>query len=149
MRENSTFTWTPGDGPYDSTPMPQDDLLHTLEILATKVGARPPGLLDALITGTDNEQLNAKGREFASSRLVVDGVRLYQEAHHFWTNASTTQKKSLKGFSAPLLAVAVHHLLALHQREQTLADNATAENQSRARSSSESLRATEHALASA
>lgn len=127
--------------------MPNDDPLHTLEILADKVGPPQAGLLDALIAGTDNEQLTAKGREIASSRIVVDGRRLYQEAHVFWSTASDSQKKSLKGFSAPLLAIAVHQLLALHQREQALADNAAVEGQSRVRTSTEAARAAAHALA--
>ncbi len=127
--------------------MSQNDPLHTLEILASKVGSPQAGLLDALIAGTDNAQLTAKGREIASSRLVIDGIRLYQEAHNFLTVASATQKQLLKGFSAPLLAVAVHHLLGLHQREQTRAGNATAESQSRARTSGDALSATTYALA--
>lgn len=127
--------------------MPNDDPLHTLEILAAKVGTPQAGLLDALIAGTDNEQLTGKGREIATARLITDGVRLYQEAHNFLSAASIAQKKSLKGFSAPLLAVAIHHLLALHQRHQTIADNATVEGQSRARTSSDASHAASNALA--
>lgn len=127
--------------------MPNTDPLHTLEILAAKIGTPKAGLLDALLAGTDNEQLTGKGREIATSRLVTDGVRLYQEANNFWDNASATHKKSLKGFSAPLLAVAVHHLLALHQRNQSIADNATAEDQARARTAADASQVASNALA--
>ncbi|MRG91371.1 hypothetical protein [Polyangium spumosum] len=127
--------------------LPSDDPTHTLEILAAKVGAPPPGLLDALLAGTDNEQLTDKGREIATSRLVVDGVRLYQEAYNFWQEASDEQKKRLKGFSLPLLGVAVHQLLALHVRAQKMADDASDEGKSRAKRTTEASRTASHAVA--
>jgi hypothetical protein len=86
-----------------------------------------------------NEQLRARVRR--EKRMVR------QEAHNFWAAASTAQKKSLKGFSAPLLAVAVHHLLALHQHNQTIAENATIEGQSRARTSSDAAQVASNAIA--
>lgn len=124
-----------------------EDPIHTLEILAAKVGAPQAGLLDALLAGTDNEQLTEKGREIATGRIVVDGVRLYQEAYHFWQGASDEQKKRLKGFSLPLLAVAVHQLHALHVRAQKIADDATDEGKSRAKRASEANRAAAQGLA--
>jgi hypothetical protein len=127
--------------------MSNDDPLHTLEILATKVGAAQPGLLDAFIAGTNNEQLTAKGREIATNRLVTDGVRLYQEAYAFWSNASNVQKESLKGFSLPLLTIAVHHLVALHQRQQSIIGSAATDNQSKARRSGDAEVTAANALA--
>jgi len=127
--------------------MSNDDPLHTLEILATKVGAAQPGLLDAFIAGTDNEQLTAKGREIATNRLVTDGVRLYQEAYAFWSNASPAQKESLKGFSFPLLTIAVHHLVALNKRQQSIFGSTAMDNQSKARRSGEADATAANALA--
>ncbi|MDI3290490.1 hypothetical protein [Polyangium sp. 15x6] len=124
-----------------------EDPVHTLGILATKVGPPQVGLLDALLAGTDNEQLTEKGREIATARIVVDGVRLYQEAYHFWQGASEAQKRRLKGFSLPLLGVAVHQLLALHERAQKIADDTTDEVKSRARRASEASRAAAHGVA--
>ncbi|MDC0746359.1 hypothetical protein [Polyangium mundeleinium] len=124
-----------------------DDPIHTLDILAAKVGAPQAGLLDALLAGTDNEQLTDKGREIATSRLVVDGVRLYQEAYNFWQGATDPQKKCLKGFSLPLLGVAVHQLLALHVRAQKMADDTTDEGKSRAKRATEASRTASHAVA--
>ncbi|MDI1484095.1 hypothetical protein [Polyangium sp. y55x31] len=126
---------------------PSDDPIHTLEILAAKVGAPPAGLLDALLAGTDNEQLTEKGRAIATSRLVVDGVRLYQEAYKFWQDAADTQKKRLKGFSLPLLAVAVHQLHALHAQSQKVANDATDEVKTRAKRAAEASRAAAHGVA--
>ncbi|TKD12188.1 hypothetical protein [Polyangium fumosum] len=124
-----------------------DDPIHTLEILAAKVGAPQAGLLDALLAGTDNEQLTEKGRTIATSRIVVDGVRLYQEAFHFWQGASDPQKKRLKGFSLPLLAVAVHQLHALHAHSQKIAEDATDEVKTRAKRAAEATRAAAQGLA--
>lgn len=117
-----------------------DDPIHTLEILAAKLDAPQAGMLDALLAGTDNEQLTEKGREIATSRLIVDGVRLYQEAFTFWQGADDVQKKRLKGFSLPLLSLAVFQLRALHARSQKMVDDATDEVKERAKRAAEASR---------
>jgi hypothetical protein len=57
------------------------------------------------------------GRTILSARVITDGIRLYNEANEFWSSASPVQRNRLRGFSMPLLAVAVHELALLTQFE--------------------------------
>ncbi|MDC3956300.1 hypothetical protein [Polyangium jinanense] len=86
---------------------------HTLASLASALGAPDPALLDALLDGTTEAQLVAKGKHIASSRVLTDVRRLYALAYSFWESATVAQKETLRGFSAELLSVAVHQAIAL------------------------------------
>jgi hypothetical protein len=90
---------------------------HVLDTLVARVGAAKPDKLAAILDGTSNDDLVAKGAEIATSRLVIDGVRLYQQALDFFAEASPAHRKLLRGVSADLLAVAVHHLDSLRKLE--------------------------------
>ncbi|MDI1480510.1 hypothetical protein [Polyangium sp. y55x31] len=86
---------------------------HTLASLASALGTPDPALLAALLDGTTEAQLVAKGKHVASSRVLTDVRRLYSLAYSFWQSATPAQKEALRGFSAELLSVAVHQALAL------------------------------------
>jgi len=90
---------------------------HALDDLVARVGKNNPKLLEALLEGSSNEQLVGTGASIATSRLVVDGLRLYGEALDFLDGASPAQTRTLRGVSLALLGVAVHHLDMLRKLE--------------------------------
>ena len=98
-----------------------DDPIHALDLLAEEVGKHDRKKLDAVIAGTSNDALVKIGTSILTSRVVTDGLRLYTEAWHFWERATAPQKKCLRGFSLPLLALAVHQLRELHQLDKEVA----------------------------
>jgi hypothetical protein len=60
-------------------------------------------------------ELVSIGTKILSARIVTDIARLYAQAFDFWKGATDSQKKTLRGFSLPLLALAVHQGLVLEQ----------------------------------
>ena len=111
---------------------PVDDSTHVLETLAKQVGPADEGLLEAIVDGTSNEKLVESGARILTKRIVTDGARLYQDAWTFFETATPAQKKTLRGFSGPLLALAVDQLLVLRGLEQSLADAKVAKSGARA-----------------
>jgi hypothetical protein len=105
---------------------------HTLPSLAEALGKPDAGLLEALLEGSTDADLVALGQEFATPRLLTDDRRLYSMAYDVWTRATAEQKDHLRGFSADLLSVAVHHaieleaMLAEHEGRGAHADISTA-----------------------
>lgn len=92
-----------------------DDNVPTLESLAAKLGKPEPGLLEALLDGTTEAQLVARGRQIASSRVLTDMRRLYATAYACWSGASQDKREKLRGFSPELLALAVEQALVLER----------------------------------
>jgi len=96
---------------------------HRLEALARALGPADAGALQAILAGHDEQDLVKLGSSIHTSRIVTDVARLYGEAHEFWSQAAEQQKKKLKGFSQPLLALAVQQALSLEmlleQRQST------------------------------
>ena len=103
-------------------PDQSDDPIPALELLAKDVGKPDRALLDAVIAGTSNDALVKIGTTILTSRVVTDGARLYAEAWSFWKGATASQKARLRGFSLPLLALAVAQLRTLHQLETDIAE---------------------------
>lgn len=90
---------------------------HALDDLVARVGKNNPKLLEAIVSGSSNEELVAEGAAIATGRIVVDAVRLYGEALDFYGRATAAQKTLVRGASVELLGVAVHHLNALRKLE--------------------------------
>jgi hypothetical protein len=86
---------------------------HTLPSLAEALGKPDAGLLEALLEGASDAELVKLGQDIATPRLLTDDRRLYSIAYSVWTNATAEQKDHLRGFSAELLSVAVHHAIEL------------------------------------
>lgn len=95
------------------------DPLSTVPLapLLAAVGPVDSALRDAFLAGTSDAALVEVGRTILSARVITDGIRLYNEANEFWSSASDVQRNRLRGFSMPLLAVAVHELALLTQLE--------------------------------
>ena len=86
---------------------------HTLQSLAEFLGKPEAGLLEAFLEGSTEAERVAKGQKIATPRLLVDDRRLYSMAYDVWTSATPAQKDHLRGFSAELLSLAVHHAIEL------------------------------------
>ena len=105
---------------------------HTLQSLADALGKPEAGLLEAFLEGSTEAERVAKGQKIATPRLLVDDRRLYSMAYDVWTSATPAQKDHLRGFSAELLSLAVHHaieleaLLAAHEGRAVHVDISTA-----------------------
>lgn len=113
-------------GVVDPVGMPDDKntpSVHKLEALAKELGPADADALRAILAGHDEQDLVKLGSGIHTSRIVTDVARLYGEANQFWSQASEQQKKTLKGFSRPLLALAVQQALSLEmlleQRQST------------------------------
>jgi len=109
-----------------------DDSEHVLEALADKVGAPKSGLLDALLARTTDTSLVEAGAEIASSRLVVDCARLYQDAWGWFSTAPMEMQKRVRGVSADLLKVAIHQALDLEKLRQSREGKAAGDGAARA-----------------
>ncbi len=86
---------------------------RTLPELRTDVGEPDPVLEEALFHNVSDAQLIAQGQRIASPRILTDARRIYPTAFEFWTQASPVQRSRLRGFSLPLLSIAVGHALTL------------------------------------
>lgn len=90
---------------------------HALDDLVARVGKNNPKALEAIVSGTSNDELIEDGASIATPRIVVDAVRLYGEALDFFDRATPAQKTLLRGASVELIGIAVHHLNALRKLE--------------------------------
>lgn len=100
------------------------DAPHALDAIVARVGKDNPKLLDAVLEGTSNDELVELGARILTARLVTDGKRLYGEALDFLDSATPAQKANLRGASAELLSIAVHHLAALRKKETEVSTGA-------------------------
>ncbi|KYF87181.1 hypothetical protein BE20_19785 [Sorangium cellulosum] len=98
-----------------------EDATHALELLAGKIGEPPRSSLQAILAGTSDADLVSVGKTILSSRIVTDAARIYRKAWDFYQEATDEQRRRLRGFSKPLLAVAVQQALALEQLDRKLA----------------------------
>jgi hypothetical protein len=103
-----------------ATKAPQDEV-HGLGLIAAEIGKPEPAALEALLAGTTDGELVKVGRTILSSRIVTDAARIYGTAWSFYQGATAEQKRRLRGFSTPLLALAVQQALALQQLDQEVA----------------------------
>ncbi|WP_434042356.1 MULTISPECIES: hypothetical protein [Sorangium] len=100
---------------------------HALELLAATVGEPPKSSLKAILAGTTDADLVSIGKTILSSRIVTDAARIYRKAWDFYQQATDEQKRRLRGFSKPLLALAVQQALALEKLDrQRATTNASA-----------------------
>jgi hypothetical protein len=102
-------------------PDEEQDPTHALEILASEVGEPPKSALKAILAGTSDADLVKVGKSILSGRIVTDAARIYRIAWDFYQEATEEQKRRLRGFSRPLLSLAVQQALALQQLDQQLA----------------------------
>jgi hypothetical protein len=100
-----------------------DQAVQPLAVLAKEVGKADAALLASHTEGTSDADLVEVGKTILSARIVTDASRLYGEAWAFWQHASDAQKKTLRGFSQALLAVAVHQALKLEELDAAHASN--------------------------
>ncbi|WP_437894315.1 hypothetical protein [Sorangium sp. So ce124] len=105
----------------------EQDATHALELLAADVGEPPKSSLKAILAGTTDADLVSVGKTILSSRIVTDAARIYRKAWDFYQQATDEQKRRLRGFSKPLLALAVQQALALEKLDrQRATTNASA-----------------------
>jgi hypothetical protein len=107
----ATFSFVVMTKPKPTTPTDDDD--NHFDGLAAALGKPDPELLAALLDGTIEADLVAKGRDIASSRVLTDMRRVYTLAHTFWSGAPAETRDKLRGFSPELLAIAVDQALVL------------------------------------
>jgi hypothetical protein len=107
----ATFSLVVMTKPKPTTPTDDDD--NHFDGLAAALGKPDPELLAALLDGTIEADLVAKGRDIASSRVLTDMRRVYTLAHTFWSGAPAETRDKLRGFSPELLAIAVDQALVL------------------------------------
>lgn len=86
---------------------------NALEQLAKELGTPAAHVLDAFLAGTTPDALHADGRTIASGRIVTDCSRIYWQAHAWYKDAPEELRRKVKGFSTPVLTVAVHQALEL------------------------------------
>ncbi|XXX74061.1 hypothetical protein WMF30_41085 [Sorangium sp. So ce134] len=91
---------------------------HVLELLAADVGEPPKSSLKAILSGTTDADLVSVGKTILSSRIVTDAARIYRKAWDFHEQATDEQRRRLRGFSKPLLALAVQQALALERLDR-------------------------------
>jgi hypothetical protein len=137
---------TKNDHKTSHTP-PTPEAPHALDALVARVGKPNPDLLAAILKDTSNDELVAKGAEIATSRLVVDGVRLYQQALDFFGEVSPQQHKLVRGASADLLAIAVQHLDTLRKMEANFHQKSQGHDSRRAAADEEAAQALSVAIA--
>jgi hypothetical protein len=112
-----------------------------------RVGPAKPDKLAAILEGTSNDELVAKGAGIATSRLVTDGVRLYQAALDFFAGATPAQIKLVRGASAELIGVGVHHLDSLRKLEAQVHQKSQGHGARRAVTDEEAAQAVSNAIA--
>ncbi|WP_437294069.1 hypothetical protein [Sorangium sp. So ce426] len=105
---------------------------HALELLAVAVGEPPKSSLKAILAGTTDADLVSVGKTILSSRIVTDAARIYRKAWDFYRQATEEQKRRLRGFSKPLLALAVQQALALEKLDRQRATTNTSAGIARA-----------------
>jgi len=105
---------------------------HALAVLADKVGPPKLALLQALLARTSNAELVEPGATIASSRIVVDCARLYQEGWNWFATAPAGQRKKLRGMSEDLFVLAIHQALSLEHMRQTREGTSTGDGSVRA-----------------
>jgi hypothetical protein len=94
---------------------PEEAALLPLEGLALKLPKPQKKHLDAILDGTSEQELVAIGTTIASSRIITDEPRIFNEAWSFYEQASPAQRAILRGFSPALLAVAVNQAIELQR----------------------------------
>jgi hypothetical protein len=94
---------------------PEEAALLPLEGLALKLPKPQKKHLDAILDGTSDQDLVAIGTTIASSRIITDETRIFNEAWTFYEQASAAQRALLRGFSPALLAVAVNQAIELQR----------------------------------
>jgi hypothetical protein len=122
-RDAIGFVGTKRTPPKEKHAAPDEDQdpTHALEILAAEIGEPPKSSLKAILSGSSDADLVNLGKSILSSRIITDAARIYRIAWDFYQSASDQQKRTLRGFSQPLLALAVQQALALQQLDQQLA----------------------------
>ncbi|HTN85279.1 MAG TPA: hypothetical protein VL242_16390 [Sorangium sp.] len=121
MATKKTSSKTSSKEEHHATLDEDQDATHALELLAAKVGEPARSSLQAILAGTTDADLVSVGKTILSSRIVTDAARIYRKAWDFYQEATDEQRKRLRGFSKPLLAVAVQQALALEKLDRQLA----------------------------
>jgi len=109
-----------------------EPILHTLESIASALGASEPGLIEAVLDGAAQTELVELGRQIETDHVVSDAERIYRTAFDFWGRATDAQKDRLRGFSPELLCLATHNAIALGELKSDSAGNTKTEIELRA-----------------
>ncbi|HEX2568166.1 MAG TPA: hypothetical protein VH877_01325 [Polyangia bacterium] len=96
-------------------PTPTAEPPYALGILAERVGPADPTLLTQVLAGAPTANLVALGATISTRRIVTDATRLYGLIHDYWQRATPEKRRRVRGFSLPLLAVAVDQAYRLEQ----------------------------------
>lgn len=105
--------------------------IPNLDQMAHALGPADPEVLAALNPAESQEAFRAIGSQIASERVLIDINRILGTAFVFWTQASPQQKKTIKGFSRELLAVAVDRALALEKMRRDFTSAGAADKSAR------------------
>jgi hypothetical protein len=100
---------------------------HTLAELQTALGEPDTDLDAAFFHGVPDAELITMGQKIATSRVLTDVRRIYPMAFDFWQHAGEPQRRTLRGFSLPLLALGVGRAIRLQEllAQQTARTGAT------------------------
>lgn len=113
--------------PDNVTPQP----IPTLDQMAQAFGPADPQVLEAMNPPESQEAFREIGTQIASERVLIDMNRILGTAYVFWSKATPQQKKTLKGFSPALLAVAVDRALALEKMRRDFTSAGAADKSAR------------------
>ncbi|HEX2567990.1 MAG TPA: hypothetical protein VH877_00440 [Polyangia bacterium] len=103
--------------PTPQTQAPAPESTYALGVLRERIGPPAPAIRDRMLTGMTDADLVALGADIASSRIVTDTTRIYNIVYDYWQRATPAQRRRLRGFTLPKLAVAVEQAHLLEQMQ--------------------------------
>jgi hypothetical protein len=86
------------------------------------LGKPDPGLLEAALEPAEAQATQELAKAEAPEPLLANAVAVCLDAHDLWQRLTTTQRSQVRGFSLPLLGLAIDQTLRL---EHALGEHAT------------------------
>jgi len=106
--------------------------IPNLDQMAAALGPADSESLAALNPPESQETFRQIGAQISSERVLIDMNRILGTAFVFWSKATPQQKRTLRGFSSELLAVAVDRALALEKMRRDFNSAGVADKSARA-----------------
>ena len=106
-------------------------VLPTLEQIAKSLGAPDPDVPAVMNPPESQEAFRVMGAQIATERVLTDLRRILGQAFVFYRQATPAQKRLLRGFSEPMLAVAVDRAIALEALRRDFTSAGTADKSAR------------------
>jgi len=114
--------------------MPENEtlpVLPTLDQLAVVLGPPDPAVLAALNPPESQDAFRSMGALIATERIGVDLRRIIAQAFVFYDQATSEQRRVLRGVSRPFFAVAVDRALALEKLRREFLEAAQRDKEAR------------------